>query len=382
MAFFEMNASSGIEEFAYNPLLREICKGDITITKSSHHSYFEAMKIYGVRKWTTLMKDYYRKDLRQLGIRMRALKDLLYDFEKIQELPEKERNLICKTHGRELASVVNILESSVKLLARWISPYSLLTLWRMNKKKDTLPPKGIVMLGGKKQLPFIQTLIFSIRVVHNSSLPIELFYLGDDDLDKASREILSTSYPDIFTRNIYDFVSSYYLDFTGFDSKPFVVLFANAVEVLYIDVDAVLLQIPEVFFNFSQYQETGALFFHDRMWGRDGGPKKLLNLVTDHTYPSTTDRLYSIQFNGDHEQESGVLVVDKSRNFLGLFGACKLMDTAEKEIMQIYSYGDKESFWLGFEMMQLPYSWGDFYPGSIGDATKNENDQGSVVRES
>ena len=70
-----------------------------------------------------------------------------------------------------------------------------------------------------------------------------------------------------------------------------------------------------------------------------------------------------------HEQESGVVVINKGLfpSFAGLLAACHL-NVKEVRDQHTYRYfhGDKESFWLGFEMMGSEYSFSPYMPGLLG----------------
>jgi hypothetical protein len=61
------------------------------------------------------------------------------------------------------------------------------------------------------------------------------------------------------------------------------------------------------------------------------------------------------------EVESGVVLVDKSTNLIGLAASSFiLMDKNMKEEFKKVSYGDKEAFWIGFSMIQVPYRFLSF----------------------
>jgi hypothetical protein len=70
----------------------------------------------------------------------------------------------------------------------------------------------------------------------------------------------------------------------------------------------------------------------------------------------------------DHWQESGVVVIDKRRRLLGLLAACRLNDGPERKEIHAWTHGDKETFWLGFEIAEEPYNIYDKIhgPGIIG----------------
>lgn len=69
-----------------------------------------------------------------------------------------------------------------------------------------------------------------------------------------------------------------------------------------------------------------------------------------------------------HEQESGVVLINKKTRFLGLMGTCKMNGKWERDLVSYKLFhGDKETFWIGFEMVQEPYVFMRNYGGAIGE---------------
>ena len=80
-------------------------------------------------------------------------------------------------------------------------------------------------------------------------------------------------------------------------------------------------------------------------------------------------------FNGQtaHEQESGVVLINKNTNLLGLLATCLLNVGEIRDFSYERVFGDKETFWLGFETIQERYIFHPPLPGAagIGKVTKN-----------
>jgi len=90
------------------------------------------------------------------------------------------------------------------------------------------------------------------------------------------------------------------------------------------------------------------------------------------SFPATTRLFRGLS---SHEVESGLVLVNKSKRFLGMLAACKLNSKWERELWSYkVFYGDKETFWLGFEMIQEPYAFLRSYGGVIGEL-RQDNDQ-------
>ncbi|KAF9211354.1 hypothetical protein BGZ59_008202 [Podila verticillata] len=78
----------------------------------------------------------------------------------------------------------------------------------------------------------------------------------------------------------------------------------------------------------------------------------------------------SLSFRGisNYEQESGVVVINNKKRFLGMMAACKMNSKWERELWSYKTfYGDKETFWSVFEMIQDPYAFVRSASGVIGE---------------
>ena len=59
------------------------------------------------------------------------------------------------------------------------------------------------------------------------------------------------------------------------------------------------------------------------------------------------------------------MVIHKSKNILGLLAACKLNEKNYRNIVYSHVYGDKETFWIGFDMARQPYYFNPLRPTFI-----------------
>jgi Mannosyltransferase putative len=68
-----------------------------------------------------------------------------------------------------------------------------------------------------------------------------------------------------------------------------------------------------------------------------------------------------------HQQESGVVIIDKKRRFYGLIATAVLNLPHNRQITyDMHMYGDKETFWMGFESISEPFAFNKYLPGSMG----------------
>eukprot|EP00475_Leptophrys_vorax_P018257 TRINITY_DN24891_c0_g6_i1.p1 TRINITY_DN24891_c0_g6~~TRINITY_DN24891_c0_g6_i1.p1 ORF type:complete len:712 (-),score=159.77 TRINITY_DN24891_c0_g6_i1:93-2228(-) len=252
------------------------------------------------------------------------------------------------------------------------------SIWKLwNRFRSKEGSKGFVTSAGSNQMDYLLTLLRGVRAV--TDVQIEVFHYGDDDLKPSDQELLLKEFGHrkVFLRDIHDYVDQRVLQAKGWDAKPFVTLFANASEVAYLDSDVSFFQNPEVFFEQEIFKCRGAQFFLDRLstsrWAK-------LPEVLDAVAPVASEERQSTRLVQlgyvTWEMESGVVVVDKSSRFLGLLGACRLLDHFPRR--KTYSddfhlIGDKDHWWLGFEMMQEPYMFSHYAGGAVG--TKNDKGQ-------
>jgi hypothetical protein len=246
-------------------------------------------------------------------------------------------------------------------------------VWQTYNAVMTAPKstRGYVLCVGNVHMSFVVGLLWNIRYHYASKTPIEIFYMGENDLSPQNREVLK-SFGGISVHNIYDYFDNNTIHFGKFDVKPFAILASNFTEVALIDADVGFLQHPDSVFRLKSYQRAGAHFFHDRtMPYTTPRSSNVLGAVT--TNPSYVARKTRTWFNlTEHEQESGVVVINKKTRFAGILGVTRLNDYHERRILHANTHGDKESYWLGFEMVGETYAFTDYYPGSIGFKNKEQ----------
>lgn len=207
----------------------------------------------------------------------------------------------------------SVLTQLSERLFSWTTPYftDLVTLhlqfWNGGR--------GIVFTAGNRQAPYLITSIQSIRRM-GCDLPIEVMYLGDEDLDKANCARLE-SIPGVITRDLRPMVNDEGWKLAGWAAKPFAILLSSFQEVLFIDADALFLQDPASLFLDLGYQRTGALFFKDRLLMPESRQTWLKQILPS---PISMKARLSRLWTGEsgHMQESGVVVVDKWTHFIAL----------------------------------------------------------------
>lgn len=142
----------------------------------------------------------------------------------------------------------------------------------------------------------------------------------------------------------------------GWAAKPWAILMSSFKEALFVDADVLFFTNPEVMFDDPAYEETGALFFKDRNLGREKKRQWIRKVLPKPISRQVQDvRMWTGE--SGHVQDSGLLVIDKWRHFVSLLLTARLNGidrdgNAAYGTRGVYDmvYGDKETFWLSWEM--------------------------------
>jgi hypothetical protein len=202
----------------------------------------------------------------------------------------------------------------------WLHPYFATPLhFLAHSSRD----RGIVFTASDVYiLPLIMT-IKSLRWL-GCQLPIEVLHFGDEDLSPASKRRL-VELTGVVVRDM-SFMLGSGLELAGWGLKPFALLLSSFQEVILMDADAFVFRDPTCLFSEPGYEETGALYFHDRRlrsrtgrdlraWLRGILPEPLSeNLQRNRLWTGASTQM----------QESGLVLVDKSRHLVSLLVACHL----------------------------------------------------------
>ncbi|KAI8604305.1 mannosyltransferase putative-domain-containing protein [Dissophora ornata] len=228
--------------------------------------------------------------------------------------------------------------------------------------------RGLVFCAGNGQFEFLVTSIQAIRSRLKSTLPIQVFHMGEGDLSRDRQQYLRDMTSDIDIVDVTQLLDNDYMKLGGWSIKPFAMLASSFEEVMFVDADAYFLQDPVVLFDDPGYLATGALFFYDRTlfpgWAVGSDWLKSVTPILS-SFPPTSRMFRKVSA---HEQESGVVLINKKTRFLGLLATCKSNGKWERDLVSYKVFhGDKETFWTGFEMIQEPYVFMRNYGGVIGE---------------
>jgi hypothetical protein len=241
--------------------------------------------------------------------------------------------------------------------------------WWLQQQSDVSPvpdyrennSTGIVICTGNNHHLLALVALTALRSIGNE-LPIEVMFSTPTDLSSRNQEELKTLFPEIeiIDLSLTSFNDSY-LELRGWEIKPFAVLASRFRHVLLMDADVLFLEKPSILFQNQYYLQTGSLFFYDRPDISSDIAKWIRSLSDDDNrqIPRRT-------------QEAGVVLIDKARVLAGLLSTCKLNDHQERErVTYKHLYGDKDTWWLGFHLVQINYSFIPTLTASIGTRMEN-----------
>ncbi len=235
------------------------------------------------------------------------------------------------------------------------------------KRKHAPPPRegrGVVMLaGGVKYFPAAFICVTRLRDV-GCQLPVRLYYLGREELDHAMESALQGLGVECWDLRlaIGDRLGVTPRRLAGWESKVWALQSCGWREVLFLDADTVPVVDPTYLFDCPEYQDTGAILWPDlpNQWGTD--VTETAFVVAGLPVPGRT-RLPEHDKPSDYRPvESGQILVDVVRSWDALMTARHICDHSDfwfgqpAGIRHWHIYGDKSSFYLGFEATKTRYA--------------------------
>lgn len=316
-----------------------------------------------------------KERMREMGLRTRAYKKYLDAWEYLHITEDSEGSTYIRDdiiqYLRGQHQSMNKDNADTQVLAQTIHTYEAYRAFLKNFGKLLFPwtapwfgdhmsfhtsikkgGRGIVLTVGDEQAPYVLTSVYTFRKL-GCTLPIEILYLGDADLDLDYRAELE-SLPGVVTRDVAQMVDDDGWRLAGWAAKPFAMLFSSFREVIFIDADALFFRDPEILFDDPDYKRHGALFFKDRLMMPES-KKRWLQQVLPKPVPKIARQSRFWTGESGHQMESGVMIVDKWKHFMSLmlvtrFNGPDRDGKKETGVVGVYDmmYGDKETFWLGF----------------------------------
>ncbi|OUM68967.1 glycosyltransferase family 71 protein, partial [Piromyces sp. E2] len=214
--------------------------------------------------------------------------------------------------------------------------------------------RGIVISTGDKHFRYARSTIDSLRNIHNCTLPIEVIFNGDRDLSKENQKLLG-KYKNIYLTDISTYFKNDIIKVNGWAIKPFAILASRFEEVILLDADVFYLRNPEELFEEEGYRKTGTFFFRDRTLFPGSNPASVwLKEWMINPLPETRKSRFWNE-KSYHEMESSTVVLHKTKTILGLLNTCIFNEYKYRNDVYKMVYGDKETFWIGFDMARQSY---------------------------
>lgn len=169
-------------------------------------------------------------------------------------------------------------------------------------------------------------------------LPIELWHLGRDELDRAMEELLKPI--GVHCVNARQVMNRHSMrNPLGWELKSYAILHSQFREVLLLDCDNVPTRNPEFLFNSPEYRDAGAVFWPD--YRRLSRKRPIWKIC-------------GVEYRDEPEVESGQMLINKEACWKALNLAFWYND--HSEFFYQYIHGDKETFHLAWRKTGTPYA--------------------------
>lgn len=226
--------------------------------------------------------------------------------------------------------------------------------------------KCIVMSsGGIKYLTNAYLNIRYIRDILHSTMPIQVWYLGEKEKINSIFDDLSNRYQDIEFIDALEFSKTFpFAKLAGWENKIYAMAHCKYSEILYLDSDCFLDYRPEELFeNLDEYKEFGAVFSADcdiigchRPMDENGVVNKLGTFRHgrwDYSRPNPLLSIFDIPDNNSPELESGFIVINKKICYKEVI--LSLFFNENSNFIYDYIYGDKDTYRLAWSYFNTKY---------------------------
>jgi FkbM family methyltransferase len=214
-----------------------------------------------------------------------------------------------------------------------------------------LEGRGIIVIGGGKYFPSAYVTIRVLRHV-GTRLPIQLWHLAGE-LTDPQRRLMSDLGVECIDADAhrethpFRFIDGHW--WKGWQLKPYALLHCPFTEVLLLDADCYPVRDPEAIFDWSDYRESGAVFWPDI--------ESSMVLLTAESVA-----VFGVPPFADRPTESGQLLVNRERCWRELNLAAHL--NAQADFTYQWLWGDKDTYPIAWKILGTRYS--RMWPSSRG----------------
>lgn len=194
--------------------------------------------------------------------------------------------------------------------------------------------RGIVIPAGGSLLPGAYVTLRLLRTF-GCSLPVEIWHLGPEELPDAWQPILA----DLGAKTVDAYTVGPRRNLTGWQLKPYAMLFSRFEEVLLLDADNHPVNDPAFLFDDPLYRSTGALFWPDRV---------------RHGPESALWQIFGVPYRDEPQHETGQIVWNKRRCWKALQIAMHCNE--HSGFYYRHSHGDTALFRFPLHLLGQPFS--------------------------
>jgi Mannosyltransferase putative len=204
-------------------------------------------------------------------------------------------------------------------------------------------------------------------------LPIEVWHSGDELSDKV-KDVLR-AYPNVTFCDIAQTLNADPKIYRGWQMKPFIIKLSKFDEVILMDADLFFFEKPESLFNHPGYLQTGCFLFCDYKVVMPRGSFSVEKYLDRRRFISTLIPNPSPCVRSDMAEmwskniptrknpfpsdlgESGCVAINKNIHQTSLEKIIELNENRAETYKHVY--GDKETYWMGCELANMPYHLND-----------------------
>ncbi|KAH7488303.1 hypothetical protein PRIC1_007579 [Phytophthora ramorum] len=268
--------------------------------------------------------------------------------------------------------------------------------------------KGVVMCMHNDAVPMGLSLVRELRCLGNQEL-VQVYHCFPEEMSDENRALLLGAdnrleivdvCSDLVKRKVL--TQEVAEKFRNWWIKPLAMYHTDITEVLLLDIDDVFMHDPAVLRDTEGYKNTGTTFFYDRvLFSREffnqnvNGTSYLRDMLNEFDYakygldpeahPSDhLKRSYAYRRQSSHEQDSSLVAINKALS--GQAMPIMFWLITEERFRREFSYGDKETFWIAFELAKQDYYFSPWGVGGISSSTYDDLEKhsdtlcGSIVQ--
>ncbi len=232
--------------------------------------------------------------------------------------------------------------------------------------------RGIAMSAGRRM--YFTSAYVTIRILRDrlkSTLPIEVFYAGSDELPDVAISHMTSKYNVKFV-DLTKIKELQGVNLKGYQIKAFSVYFSSFSEVLWMDSDNIALEDPAGLFDSELYNKHGAVFWPDycNMISVRRETFQVFGKKVPDTQPQPRPGKQTVWppacYDGvNTEIETGQLIIHKERSFSALRMLLFININHEFFLKKLF-HGDKMTFHYAFQAVKIKYGLTPYSPLSFG----------------